>query len=361
MHIVPFVGARLELARSFKLTTLKQLADTISVSVASLGHYENGLRQPSQDIVAALAAALHVRPGFFFEPLEDVWREEECSFRRRVTTAEGVKRRARAHGTLIGLVIGELAKAGIKAPSYNFPSIRAVSPDEIEAAAERCREQWKLGAGPIQHIGRVAEHHGAVLVRHLAHSDKIDAFARRGRYSIIVLNVARTSTSRWIFDVAHEIGHFVLHPGICTGSKDTESQANRFASALLLPRKTFAREFRARPFSWTHVFDLKRRWLTSASAIVHRGYDLGLIDAITYRRCYQHMSVQGWLKSEPFEPEFVAPEWLQSAMTLAAKRLGLSATVLSDRLHVAPETFADVTGQALPVQRPPAFRPRLVS
>ena len=86
-------------------------------------------------------------------------------------------------------------------------------------------------------------------------------FCKAGDSSIIVLNVARTSTSRWIFDVAHEMGHFVLHVGRETGSKETEAQANSFASALLLPRKTFSREFRAKSFSWAHVFELKRRCL----------------------------------------------------------------------------------------------------
>ena len=267
-----FIGARLELARSFQQFTLKRLADTVSVSLATLGHYERGIRrQPADDLVAALAHALQVRPAFFFEPLPDVWRESECSFRRRAATPEGIKRRARAHGTFICLVIRELARGGVKLPTYNFPSIEgAITSESIEAAADMCRHRWALGQGPISHIGRVAEHNGAVLIRHLTHADKIDAFARRSDFGIIVLNMARTSTSRWIFDVAHEMGHFVLHRGIETGSKETEAQANLFASALLLPRKTFAREFRAKPFSWAHVFELKRRWLTSASAIIRR-------------------------------------------------------------------------------------------
>ena len=67
------------------------------------------------------------------------------------------------------------------------------------------------------------------------HSDKIDAFSRLGAVSVIVLNTARKSTSRWIFDIAHELGHFVLHSlGIPT--KEKEDQADYFAGAFLLPR-----------------------------------------------------------------------------------------------------------------------------
>src|SRR5262249_41700185 len=154
---------------------------------------------------------------------------------------------------------------------------------------------------------------GVMLVQNLQHSDTIDAFARRGTFSVIVLNTARTSTSRWIFDTAHELGHFVLHNGVETGTKDTEEEANYFASALMLPKSSFGREFASRVFSWSHVFDLKRRWYVSASAIIRRAFNLKLLDAITYRRCYQQMSVRGWLKNEPYEPAFVGPEWLPSA------------------------------------------------
>jgi Zn-dependent peptidase ImmA (M78 family)/transcriptional regulator with XRE-family HTH domain len=355
-----FVGARLELARAFQNLTLKKLGATVSASHSVLGHYENGLRQPAEDdIVAALARTLGVKSGFFFEPLEDVWREHECSFRRRVATPEALKRRARAHGTLIGLVVRALTTK-VKFPVYNIPTITARSLEEIEHAAEVCRNHWKLGLGPIEHIGRVAELNGVVLVQHLRHTDKIDAFARRGAFSVIVLNTARTSTSRLIFDVAHELGHFVLHGGIETGSKDTEEQANHFASALLLPRKTFARELRSKPFSWTHAFDLKRRWMTSVSAIVRRAYTLSAIDPVMYRRCYQHMSIQGWLKHEPYEPDFVKPEWLSSAFALAEKRFGLTPAVLCERLQMLPKTFEDVTGVPVQVVPPSQFRPKLV-
>jgi Zn-dependent peptidase ImmA (M78 family)/transcriptional regulator with XRE-family HTH domain len=356
-----FVGARLELARAFQHVTLTQLAATVSVSAPLLSMYENGLRkQPAVDLVDALARALKVAPGFFFEPLRDIWTEAECSFRRRAVTPEGLKKRARAHGTLIGLVVQQLAEH-LRFPAYNVPAIKATTNPEVEDAARTCREHWKVGLGPITHIGRIAERNGVVLVQHLRHADKIDAFARRGVYSMIVLNTARVSTSRWIFDVAHELGHFVLHPGIETGAKETEHQANLFAASLLLPRKTFGREFASRPFSWAHVFDLKRRWSASAGAIVRHAHYLGLLDAIGYRRAYQYMSAQGWTKKEPHEPSFVGPEWLPSAFELAAKRFDLTGGALCERLYLMPSLFTDVTG--VPVERVPPpiqFKPKLV-
>ena len=135
-----FVGARLVLARAFQHTTLTRLADTVSVSFGLLGHYEKGLRKnPRPDLVAALASALKVQPPFFFEQLHDPWRGEECSFRKRAATPEGIKKRACAHGTLIDLVLRELATMA-KFPRYAIPSIAARDADTIEGAADTCRQ-----------------------------------------------------------------------------------------------------------------------------------------------------------------------------------------------------------------------------
>lgn len=359
MNELEFVGARLELARTFHGLTLKALAENVSASFGLLSHYENGLRRhPSADLVGALAMVLKVEPGFFYEPLADTWSEPQCSFRRRATTPEKVKTRARAHGTMISLVIQELAKR-VRLPAYKVPSVVGASDNEIEDIARRCRAEWGLADGPIEHIGRVAERNGVILVQNLRHSDKVDAFARRGGVSVIVLNTARASTSRWIFDVAHELGHFVLHEGLETGSKVTEAQANYFAGALLLPRSSFGREFRSKPVSWNHIFEMKRRWFTSAAAIIRRAFDLALLDPVTYRRCYQQMSIRGWLKKEPYEPTFAGPEWLPSAFTVLTKKLGVSIPDFCRQLHFTLETFTEVTGVTV-APDPAQFRPRLV-
>ena len=102
-------------------------------------------------------------------------------------------------------------------------------------------------------------------------------------------------------------------------------------------------------FSWTHVFDLKRRWRVSAAAIVHRAYDLKLIGAVTYRRAFQYMSAQGWkANGEPDEPEFQEPELLSTAMTQLGSDVDLTMDQLRRQLCFMPETFREVTGFSVP-------------
>ena len=70
------------------------------------------------------------------------------------------------------------------------------------------------------------------------------------------------------------------------------------------------------------------------------------------------MSVRGWLKTEPYEPEFVDPEWLTSAFDLAAKRFQLEPATLCERLHFAAATFTAVTGIQIEPENTLVFRPK---
>jgi Zn-dependent peptidase ImmA (M78 family) len=258
------------------------------------------------------------------------------------------------------LIVEHLQKV-LNFPRYNVPEISASTPEEIIRAAEKCRVHWGLGIDtPIIEMGRVLETAGVLLVRHIAHSDQIDAFCRRGRtISVVVLNTTRPSTSRWIFDMAHELGHLVMHTGIPAGSPSAESDAHLFAASFGMPPRAFRREFRAARFSWSHVFALKARWKFSASAIIRHARMLDLIDPLTYQQAYKHMSRQGWLKSEPEEPEFRGPELLARAFRSLEE--GTTETVRSvcEALQMEISTFTELTG-VQPTATEPTKGPRLV-
>ena len=333
-----FWGQRLQLAREFRGLTQKELGDQVAASCALISLCENGKkREPSRDLVEACGDVLGFAPEFFYGPIEEVFREEECSFRHRRTTPERLKSQIRAHAALIAMVIQRL-RSSFRFPEVDVPHIRASSFEEIEAAAEECRRHWKITIdGPIKHVGRVLERAGVIIVTHLVQSNKVDAFSRYGRTSMIFLNRSIPSTSRLHFDIAHECGHLVMHPGIPTGTVESEADADRFASAFLMPRKAFSREFSVAPFSWSHVFDLKRRWNTSAASIVRRAYALGLISAVDYRRGFQYLSAKGWNKGEPQEPEFQEPELLSTTLGALGSKVELTLAELSADLKFKPE------------------------
>ncbi|OFW18863.1 MAG: hypothetical protein A3H27_04390 [Acidobacteria bacterium RIFCSPLOWO2_02_FULL_59_13] len=244
----------------------------------------------------------------------------------------------------------EKLRTRLNFPSLDVPRKSATSIEEIEAAAEYCRNHWDLGLDrPVLQVGRIMERAGVIIVPHVIQTTKVDAFSRNGPTTIIFLNQAIQSTSRWNFDIGHECGHLVLHSGIPTGTIETERAADRFASAFLMPRKAFAREFtRMGSFSWKYIFDLKRSWQTSAQAIVRRAYDLGLLGAVGYRRAFKYMSMKGWRTTgEPAEPAFQQPELLSTALSELSK-VGLTLDGLCRELHFTADTFQAVTGVSVP-------------
>jgi Zn-dependent peptidase ImmA (M78 family)/transcriptional regulator with XRE-family HTH domain len=346
-----FWGERLQLAREFRGLTQKELGDAVAASGSLLSLCENGKkRDPARDLVEACADVLGFEPEFFYGTLEDLFTEDECSFRHRRSTPERLKGQIRAHATLIGMVIERL-RTRFRFPKINLPMIPAVADHEIESAAEQCRIHWGIAPdAPIHQIGRALENAGVVIVRHLVQSTQVDAFSRYGKTTVIFLNQATQSTSRWNFDIAHECGHLVMHRGILTGTIETEAAADRFASAFLLPLKAFTREYGS-GFSWRHIFDLKRRWHVSAAAIVRRAYDLRLLGAVGYRQAQKYMSAKGWTKGEPQEPPFHEPELLVAALGALGSKVDLTLEALRSDLKFTAKTFHDVTGVAVPIQK----------
>ena len=348
-----FIAERLQLAREFNDLTQKELGDGVAASHALISQCETGKKKdPSHDLVEAFGAVLGFKPEFFYQPVDDVFREEECSFRHRRSTPERLKTQIRAHATLIGMVVDKL-RLYLKFPDVNVPNIPASTDDEIETAAEDSRRHWKLNLeGPILQVGRVLERAGVIIVPHVVPSTKVDAFSRCGPTTVIFLNQTIQSASRWNFDIAHECGHLVMHSGIHTGTTETEDAANRFASAFLMPRNAFARDFRSATFSWRHVFVLKKRWQTSAAAIIRRAYDLKLLGAVGYRQSFKHMSKMGWRSTgEPEEPTFQSPELLLSALNGLGDKVDLTLDTLCGELHFEPATFENVTGVRVPAPK----------
>jgi Zn-dependent peptidase ImmA (M78 family) len=129
----------------------------------------------------------------------------------------------------------------------------------------------------------------------------LGSLARLNR--ILPLAAVRTAKilCRLRFDLGHEAGHLIMHRGVQTSDNETEEQANRFASAFLLPKSSFVHEYPRSRFDRTSIFELKLRWKASAAAILRRAYDLRMISADQYRTGHTHLSKTGQKKLERYD------------------------------------------------------------
>lgn len=343
-----FNGARLRLARIFQGITTSSLGERLGVSHSFIAQLESDIRHPSAGLLDAIAEQLGFHSEFFFLPIHDEFREDNVFFRRRKTTLVSVRNRALAHGTLLGSVVSYLDKA-IDLPEVQIPSVVVSDRESIERAAELCRDLWGLTRnGPITNMIRVLENHGIVVTQFNADAEKIDAFSHPGARHVVVLNMDKGSTSRTRWDGAHECGHLVMHKGLPLGSDaddEVEAQADQFASAFLLPRVAFAREFpKTQNLHWPSLMQLKQRWKVSLAAIVRRAYDLHLITASDYNRAYKYMYAHDWRKREPHEPDAEQAEMLPLAIAKLNQLTGLSECDIARKLYWSPEVFEKVTG-----------------
>jgi Zn-dependent peptidase ImmA (M78 family) len=153
------------------------------------------------------------------------------------------------------------------------------------------------------------------------------------------------------FDLAHELGHLVLHQGIGEDELEdkevfdrVESEANRFASAFLLPATTFPNEiFTARLEAFV---ELKKRWKVAISAQIYRCSDLGLFTEYQILNMRKQMSARRWRKFEPLDNEIPIekPSLISKAVALLLESKALAPGELLNAININPAVIESLSG-----------------
>lgn len=352
---IEFNGAELRLARIFSGLALEEVAERVEKTRQYVHKLETGQAAPTEQLLGQLASVLQVEPAFFTNSRKLMIGEEQFHFRKLFTTRAMVKQVAMARGELIGRLVTYLDHE-LRLPELRIPEVaNAHTSEDIERAAELCRREWELGLGPIANMNRLAEHVGAIVTSFQSVSKEIDALSVAVKRPIIVRNEAKESVCRQRFDVGHELGHFVLHAGQTTGDRVTENQANRFASALLIPRTMMAKLFprpRGSRLDWIGLREFKLDWKVSKAAILYRARQLELISDEQYKTGVITLRRTGEATGEREDNLITkeAPELLARSFTVLAEKKGIYATEVASALRVLPVLLREVVGFDLPVR-----------
>ena len=341
-----FRPARLTLARELRMLTKSDLAAQIDKTPSAVSQFESGKVRPDSSTVLRLALALNVPPGFFaFESRADFIPIETCHFRSLRSASQRNRRKLLAIGTHLSDLVGLLEQYAALPPE-NVPaaadSTQPLSDDDVERCAADVRRRWGLGLGPIPNVVRLLETRGIVVCPIEAGSKDVDAFSFwhvHRPYVFLVMDKRSPSRSR--FDACHELGHLAIHSRVRPGEPMAERQADRFASAFLLPRESFLRECPDR-LNWDHFYELKRRWRVSVAALLHRARDLGMISTATYRRAFIHLNRTGQRTHEEFEPPEETPELIAKAVEIASEEIPMDHIATDSGMP--PSTFEALLG-----------------
>lgn len=321
-----FVPERLTLAREWKGLTKADLAERVDKTASAISQLESGKIGPDPETVGRLAMALGISVSFFSRKMTaPALASEACHYRRLRSASQKDRKQLQARGSLLVDMISILRTEVEWQPETI--SRLACSPktdDEIEELAKRVRAEWGLGMGPLSHVIRLLENHGVIVSEIPSENADVDAFsAWHEHLPFIFLVTQKGLASRTRFDAAHELGHLFMHADVVPGDRSVEAQADRFASAFLVPRDVFVNEC-PRTFKFEAFLELKKRWKVSVAALVRRGYDLGCLSEASYRRAYVYLNYHGLRGNEGAEPEAEKPQLIRRSLEFAGEDLPTS-------------------------------------
>ena len=318
-----FNGDRLKTARIYRSMTLAELGKSLDLSKQTLSLYENNKGNPDFSTVIKLSKTLHVPINYFFQEKNINITSGTTYFRSLSSTSKKSRSAEITKVEFIGALYEALYNY-IEFPVLNLPKINInsqnLSEEEIENVAIKLREFWNLGYDPINDLQYTLEENGLIVTGMNVADQKIDAYSQVVNIDgienyIIVLSVGNKGKARINFDLAHELGHILLHPwteDIETLSndefKDRERQANKFASSLLLPKETFSKDCSRYPTELEYYIRLKKKWGISIQAMLYRACDLDIISNNQFQYLMRQISSKGWRKKEPGDTPHVLNE-----------------------------------------------------
>ncbi|MEN8671744.1 XRE family transcriptional regulator [Nocardioides sp.] len=345
-----FDGTRLALARHLAGMRKSELANKIDRSPSAVTAWEAGGKQPTAANIAELAIGLKVDPWFFAVRGEDVSTVNVAPhFRSLRSTSQILRDQALAYGQ-IAVDVASAIEVHAEFPTPQVPEFQ-VEPGDIvgpDYAARHVREAWDLAPGPAGHQVRLLETHGVLVVFSPPGAAAIDAysFAAADRPAV-VLNPIKKDYYRQRFDVAHELGHLVMHGEAEPGSKAIEDQAHRFASEFLMPANEIHDQLPTAMgrSAWTTLFRLKEHWGVSVSALLFRARQLGRLSDVSYRNAMIRMSQSGWRRDEPGAIASIEQPSLMPRALELLDSIGITADELIAQCRIPSHLFEAVTGR----------------
>ncbi|MCM3288916.1 ImmA/IrrE family metallo-endopeptidase [Paenibacillus sp. MER 180] len=322
-----FIGENLANLRIMHGYSRKQLSDMLGVTEQAVWQYENAYTTPKMQIVNELKRIFNVKSKYFYS--KDMLAKYSSpanvdvmniAYRSKVLNVISKTQAEAKHLEYLDSFVNYIT-ANVSHPTLKIIKLRDEVMDyvihtnddrsvQIAYVARLARKRLDLSTSSNDDLLFQIEKSG-VFVFEKAIGEEIDAYSlwtRNDRPYIILGNLKR-SASRRNFDLAHELGHLLLHYQLefvnldRKEHKNIENEANMFAGALLLPEDEFSLDMKdvSRLTNPDDYVDLKKKWKTSLQVLGYRAANLGIIGAKEHRNFYASLHRKGYLKMEPLD------------------------------------------------------------
>lgn len=309
-----FNMGRFDLARQRRGLTKRDLAHQLNVTDRTVSNWYNN-QEIDERILEKAAEILDFPLSFFYGNDVEKIHVESVSF-RALSKMTAKKRDMAISQTILAEMISDWIDQNFELPLPNVPDLHELrsdfSTDTIEsldeanedegnyyleysypeACADTVRKAWGLGEQPIPNLIALLESKGIRVFSLTDEAQDVDACCRwTSDRPFIFLNTSRTA-ERCRFDLAHELGHLVMHKhGIIEGIH-VEQEANAFASAFLMPRRSLLADPLRIP-SLKSILSKKEIWQVSAAALTYRCSKLGIITDWNATSIYKQLAQRG--------------------------------------------------------------------
>ncbi len=310
-----FNGQRLKSARIYRNMNMTELADKVGVKKQAISQFENGLSNPKPETEFSLITTLRFPRAFFYQ--KDNYLEINNTFFRALSTTNALDKKTQEIKTKLVVQIYNFLCEYLDLPTLNLPKI-SHNEEDIETIALSLRAHWNIGELPVRNMVNLIENHGIIVSAFDVNSDKIDAFTQVHnistfpQYCVVVGNNKKSAVRR-NFDIAHELGHIILHSNIENLEelsneqlKELENEANLFASAFLMPRNAFYNDLTNANDLLSYI-SLKKKWHVSIAAMLIRAKSLGRISMKEYQSLMKSISYRKWRIHEPLDDDLKIP------------------------------------------------------
>lgn len=291
-------GARVKQAREFCGLTQTEFARRLGVSQPAIAQIEAERTRPSDSVLRAISFQTGFPLSFFRREALENFPLGSLVFRARKAMTAKERDQVYRHGQVVYEAVARLA-AKVEMGPVCLPRLDHGEFESPEHAATLTRAALGLSPdSPITNLTNAIERAGVFVLAIPLRSSNAIAYSLWAETRPVIVVFQGILGDRLRMNLAHELGHLVMHQQLVGNEKEREREAYAFAGELLLPEQPARSELVA-PVTLSALAPLKPRWGMAISALVMRAARLEIITPRQQKYLFQQISQRGWRQREP--------------------------------------------------------------
>ncbi|QQC74076.1 XRE family transcriptional regulator [Lactococcus garvieae] len=314
-----FNGKKLTELRLLKGWSRLELAQVLDVTEQAIWQFETkGVRPDQSSTLMKILRVFEVKLSYFSEEdTPDIVEVGRIAFRNGDSNSKRIVQIQKAYINKIHSIF-KYTESYLVPPQWTFPDLhkRVIQyideGKDLEEIAQFVKNYLEVSVDNHDLMYKLERSGINILTKVIDLDKNADAYSlwTRDETPYIILGKGKSAVRR-NFDLAHELGHLLLHSHVNFEElsnmdlKEKEREADKFASYFLLPKDIFVEKFDkyvgvkvSNPDSY---IALKSEFNVSIQALEYRAYKLGYLSLKQNSYFYRLINKKNYKKMEPLD------------------------------------------------------------